>query len=334
MSSRLSRRRALGAASAFASACALGLLSACAARSQVLPQGWDRVLTHGVLVPVRSEWEHRAAAEDVPLWADMWVAKDASVHLLVGSPEADTPEAALVEARAALRASLPGYTVTTTTSSADSTERSLSMEDFTTTSPGFEEGRLWLISSAETVAAVVLAASRLSHDDCEVVVNGMRLGPVAGAGTAPQGWVRAGRGDLTVLVPESWRVLGPVPGSERWTDSWADADADGLSRARLLLCSDTGTRTLEDALARIESDSVSGAVPGYRADSDHDLRINGAAAIRRDFAFEGGSGSLWVIDVGATIGAVQLSALEAALEAAPELVGDIEKGLWVKGNET
>lgn len=333
MSPLLSRRQALGTVSAVVSVCALGALTACSARSEVLPQGWDRVFTHGVLVPVRSEWEHRAAAEEVPLWADLWAAKDASVHLLVGSPVADAHEAALMEARAALRAALPGYAVATTTSTADSSERKLSMEDFTTSSPGFEEGRLWVVSGAETVTAVALAATRLPHADCEVIIEGMRPGPLAGAGAAPEGWARAGRGNLTVLVPETWRTLGAVPGSKRWTDSWADADPDGLSRARLLLCADTGARTLEDALARIESDSVSGAVPGYRAVSDHALQVNGASATRRDFTFDGGSGVLWAIDVGDTIGAVQLTVIDAALTASPELIGDIEAGLWVKGDE-
>ena len=333
MSLLLTRRQALGTASAVVSACALSTLASCSAHSEVLPQGWDRVLTHGVLVPVRSEWEHRTAAEEVPLWADLWAAKDSSVHLLVGSPVADAHDAALVEARAALRAALPGYAVATTTSTADSAERTLSIEDFTTSAPGFEEGRLWVVSGAETVAAVALAATRLSHADCEVIVGGLRLGPVAGAGAAPEGWVRVGRGDLTALVPESWRLLGPVPGSKRWTDSWADADPDGFSRARLLLCADTGVHTLEDALARIESDSVSGAVPGYRAVGDHTLRIHEAAATRRDFAFTGGSGVLWVVDVGDTIGAVQLTVVDEALKASPELISDIERGLWVKGDE-
>ena len=91
--------------------------------------------------------------------------------------------------------------------------------------------------------------------------------------------------------------------------------------------------TLEDALARIESDSVSGAVPGYQAVGDHTLRIHGAAATRRDFAFTGGSGVLWVIDVGDTIGAVQLTVVDEALKASPELISDIERGLWVKGDE-
>ncbi|QPL05016.1 MULTISPECIES: hypothetical protein [Actinomyces] len=334
MTPLLSRRQALGVASAVASVCVLGALTSCSARSEVLPRGWDRVLTHGVLVPVRSEWEHRTAPDDVPLWTDLWVAQDASVHLLVGSPTAGSHEAALVEARAALRAALPGYAVRTTTSTVDGSERRLSMEDFTTSSPGFEAGRLWVVSGAETIAAVALTASQLSHADCEVIVAGMSLGPVAGAGTPPEGWARVGRGDVTVLVPKTWRTFGAVPGSKRWTDSWADADPDGLSRARLLLCSDTGARTREDALARIESDSVSGAVPGYRAVSDHALQVNGASATRRDFTFDGGNGALWVIDVHDTVGAVQLTVIDAALTASPGLIGDVEGGLWVRGHET
>lgn len=308
-------------------------MAACSG-SAVMPSGWERAVVDGAYVPVRNNWQHMAVPESIGLFSDMWQETAAPAHILaVGVPSAGLDAQGLMgEAESALRSSLPGFQATSQPASAERDDTQILYEDFATTFAGATAGRVWVLTDEQTSIAVMLTAQALDESYRDVVDTELALLP-NDLPAVDAGWARVGRGVISFAVPGTWAVIGAPAGSTRWTDSWADADLDGAARARVLLASDTGEPGVVDALAQIESDAVAGALPRYaRVSEPAELTLDGqedASGTRVDFAYGNGRdsrGTLWVVRVADTVGAIQLAFSGAADE---DIVAGMERSIWL-----
>ncbi|WP_103062011.1 hypothetical protein [Actinomyces qiguomingii] len=313
----ISRRRAVGL---FGIAPLIGV-AACSG-SSVLPAGWERVIVSGAYVPIRSDWRHASALDGIGLYSDMWQDVESPSHtLMVGVPSAGLEsQGMLAEAEDALRSSLPGFRVVSQAATAERRDAQLLYKDFTTTYAGARTGRIWLLTDERAAIAVALAAEYLDEGHRDVLDTELSLVP-SELPAVDSGWTRVGRGVTSFAVPGTWAVTGAPTKSERWTEGWADADLDGAARARVLLAPDTGESSVVDALAKIESDSVAGALPRYaRVSEPKELEVDSqghASGIRVDFAYGNGrkaQGTLWVLGGAGTVSAIQLTFSGAADE--------------------
>ncbi|SDN29647.1 hypothetical protein SAMN05216355_101622 [Actinomyces ruminicola] len=325
----ISRRRAVGL---FGVVPLIGM-TACSG-SSVMPAGWDRAVVSGAYVPVRSDWQHMAAPGGIGLFSDMWQEAASPSHVLaVGSPSAGLDlQGMLAETEDALRSSLPGFRVTSQQAAAERSGGQLLYEDFTTTFTGATSGRIWLLTNEKSAIAVVLMAENLDESYRDVVDAELSL-QSSDLPAVDSGWTRVGRGTTSFAVPGTWAVTGAPTKSERWTDSWADADMDGAARARVLLAPDTGEPGVVDALAQIESDAVAGALSRYvRLSEPVELELDGqenASGIRVYFAYGNGraaQGALWVLGIAGTVSAIQLSFSGPADQG---IVSRMERSIWL-----
>lgn len=308
-------------------------LSACSSRGSVASRGWSQVLAAGTYLPVRSDWKHSTASEAMALFSDMWAqASGTSYRMVVGTPSAlSSPDAMMTEADSALRAALPGYRVTTEEGRTERGETTIHIKDFATDAEFAKAGRLWILHNGVNAAAVALMASDLSEKYRSVIDKGLSLLDSSDAPAAPDGWGRVGRDGTTLAVPRNWSVIGAVAGSKRWRESWADADLDGATRARVLLAPKTGKSSVVDALAQIEADSIAGSLKGYKrrgAPQTLKLRQKGVSATRVDFTYgsSAAQGALWVVQAKGRVSAIQVA---FSGKADNDIVTGMEKSIWV-----
>lgn len=322
---RPSRRALLGAGAGLA----LATLSGCTTGTALGPE-WIRSRLGAVTLPVPRSWTHSAPARSDGLWEDLWAEPGGGLRLIAGRPTmSQDPSRMLDEARSSLaRASTGLVARAVEASGADSDGGVRLVEDLTTTTPGAEHGRLWLLSNGEEGIAVALLGEELDAEVLGAISDGLAIDAASGAPALAEGWRRAGVGALSLAVPVDWSATGALVGSTRWRAGWADTDDDGTARARVLLAPSMEQTSALDALARIESDSVAGALPGFERLSDVEaVPRDGLEILRLRFGADGQQeGALWALASEGRVVAVQLVIADAALAGVAEVV---EESLWM-----
>ena len=306
-------------------------ISGCSLRPSVASQGWSKVLVSEAYIPVRSDWQHSVAPDQVSLFSDMWMESAGSPYrLIVGSPTSvSDPQATGAEVNAALRSVLSGYSVTTQEQVMERDSATIRFCDFEAEPEFAKQGRFWIVHNKASSVCAALMAANMNEEYQTVITEGLSL-LESDAPAVPDGWARVGRDNITLAVPRDWGVNGAPSHSKRWKESWADADLDGSTRSRLLLASNLGKTKIVDALAQIESDSIAGALKGYNRRSAPvvaKVRQDKVSGTRVDFicGTSKSQGSLWVFEASGVTSAVLLTFAD---KSNADTVAVVEKSIW------
>lgn len=86
------------------------------------------------------------------------------------------------------------------------------------------------------------------------------------------------------VVPKGWVDTEPLDGSQRWLDSWALMDSQGVLTQRLFLAPSIPQKSVQEALSAIEKDSSDGALENFSKKPQQDINAPGLSeGIRLDF---------------------------------------------------
>lgn len=163
-----------------------------------------------------------------------------------------------------------------------------------------------------------------------IAVAAFALAACSGDST-PEGYEQVQTGWMRVAVPAGWVEGGEI--TDRWTESYQDAEGDAATM-QLLLSPEWGATFALDATSSVIATAQIGGLPGFKVvegpavDEEHDYLLRD----RVDFTYEGEDGThkgvLWgVADDDDHVVLAQLTGKDLD----PELVATIDASLEVTG---
>ena len=301
------------------------ILSGCGSASLPKPPGdWQRVSDGNLVVAVPSGWKKSSPGDGT--WTTKWVDSKKQTNVLLtakSTDESDVYSALNTQADAA-RSVTRGYRLVGDRVSWSDGSTVLARQNYEVDWPAKGYGSTWAISRDGIVALVNLFNENKDEDQFNTVGSWIELSSSgssssasksaaasAAASTLEDGTQRVVFQGLGCIVPGGWVDTGPLEGSQRWLDSWALMDAQGVLTQRLFLAPSVPQKSVQEALSAIEKDSSDGALENFSKSSQQAINVPGfSEGIRLDFnAGKSGSdqGAVWVIRKDSRIAAVQYS---------------------------
>lgn len=301
------------------------ILLGCSSNNFPKPPGdWQRVSDGNLLVAVPSGWKKSSPGDGT--WTTKWTdsKKQTNVLLTAKSTEESDVFAALDTQADAARCVTRGYRLVGERVSWSDGSTVLARQDYEVDWPTKGYGSTWAISKDGNIALVNLFNEKKDKNQFDTVGGWIELTSSASSSSASSSAaasaIASTRQDgtqsitfrgLGCAVPAGWVDTGPLEGSQRWADSWALADSQGILTQRLFLAPSVPQKSVQDALSAIEKDSADGALENFSKLSQQAVSLSGfSEGIRLDFgAGKSGSdqGAIWVVRKDSRIAAVQYS---------------------------
>lgn len=288
------------------------------------PGDWQRVSDGNLLVAVPSGWKKSSPKDGT--WTTKWTdsKKESNVLLTAKSAKESNVFEALDTQADAARCVTRGYRLVGERVSWSDGSTVLARQDYEVDWPTKGYGSTWAISKNGSVALVNLFNEEKDKNQFDTVGSWIELtsstSSSSASGSAAASAIASRRQDgtqsitfrgLGCVVPAGWVDTGPLEGSQRWTDSWALMNAQGILTQRLFLAPSVPQKSVQDALSAIEKDSTEGALKNFSKLSQQAVSLSGfSEGVRLDFgAGKSGSdqGAIWVIRKDSRIAAVQYS---------------------------